>query len=591
MASIAAERTEGRARAERGARAPLRRALRSVGRTGSRFEIFFAAAWSNVLSLALPIVILQVYDRVIPNNAVSTLTLLMLGLCGVLALDAVLNLMRSHLAAWRGARIQHILSCTGVGRMLDADLKAFETQGPGVQLQRLRGIEALSGFYAGQEIHLLIDLPFAFLFIALIASVSPQIAGVLLAVTGLLVVSALISGRFLRRVLEERAKQDELRHNFVIEVLRGIHSVKTIGAESLMARRHERLQASASVSNYWVAFHSALARIIGSTFSQVTIVAVAAWGGGMAMRGEISIGALAACTFLAGRTAQPLLRAMGIWAQFQNVRIARDAVTDILSMPQDVRGAHDPDAAIEGALALRDVSFSYGAEEESLFSGVSFEAAPGEVVGITGNNGSGKTTLLWLAMGLLRPTGGRVLLDGRDVRSFDPGLLHRHVAYLPQDGVLFQGTILENMTMYRDDLADRAKRIAEQLGLSGIIDSLPRGYDTAINDSPEEGLPIGVRQRIAITRALVSVETPKLIVFDESNSYLDTVGDEALRQLLLQLRGLCTILLVSHRPSYLALADRVYLLRGGRMIEAGGARARQGSVRAVQEALRQEFPA
>ena len=150
------------------------------GVVGSQLEIHFAAACSNLLSLALPIVILQVYDRVIPNYSLSTLALLLLGLAVVLALDALLNHLRSHLSAWRGARIQHILNCSSVRHILDSDVKAFGADGPGVQLHRLNGIETLSGFYAGQEIQLRIDLPFAFLFIGLIAAVSVELAGVLI---------------------------------------------------------------------------------------------------------------------------------------------------------------------------------------------------------------------------------------------------------------------------------------------------------------------------------------------------------------------------------------------------------------------------
>ena len=544
------------------------------GGIGSRLEIYFAAACSNLLSLALPIVILQVYDRVIPNNSFSTLALLLIGLAVVLVLDALLNLLRSHLSAWRGARIQHILNCSGVEHILESDLKAFEADGPGVQLHRLNGIETLSAFHAGQEMQLRIDLPFAILFVGLIAAVSVELAAVLLAVISLLAVAGSVSGYYLRRALEDRSQSDDLRHNFVIELLRGIHTIKLIGAEALMGRRHERLQATAAQSNYWVVFHSTVARVVGTCFSQLVILSVAAYGGSMAMTGQISIGGLAACIFLAGRTAQPLLRAMGIWTRFQSFRIARDQLEAIFALPAQPRGRIEDGEAIRGHVDIENISFGYRDEAPPLLDGISLSLAPGEVVGITGNNGSGKTTLLRLITGILRPGAGCVRLDGNTVSDYDRDLLHRHVVYLPQNAVLFQGSILDNITLFNLERAGRAKRIAAMLGLSEIIGSLPRGYDTEIRDNPEESLPTGISQRIAIVRALASVEAPRLIIFDESNSHLDAEGDEALRQMLVQLRGHCTMILVSHRPSYLSLADRIFVLREGRLtVGSGGARA------------------
>jgi ATP-binding cassette subfamily C protein LapB len=281
------------------------------------------------------------------------------------------------------------------------------------------------------------------------------------------------------------------------------------------------------------------------------------------MDGRISVGALAACTFLAGRAAQPLLRALGVWTQFQNVRIAREQVRAIFDLPAEDRVDIAAGHAVGGALRLEGVSFGYGADQRDVLDGISLDIRAGEAVGITGNNGAGKTTLLWLVLGLLKPGVGRVLMDGIDVRSHDPAMLCKHVAYLPQNGVLFQGTILDNLTMFEPARAERAKQIAAQLGLAEIIGRLPKGYDTVLNDSPDEGLPVGVRQRIAIVRALVPLDEPRLIVFDEANGYLDQASDEMFRRLLVDLRGRCTLVLASHRPSYLALADRTYVLRDG----------------------------
>ncbi|MEP4377352.1 ATP-binding cassette domain-containing protein [Roseibium sp.] len=558
-------------------RLPLRdihvRSLRDLSsRVGGRFEMFIAAAVSNILSLALPIAILQVYDRVIPNAALNTLALLLLGLVAVLILDAMLTLLRSRITAWRAIRLQHLASCASVKRLLDSDLKSFEQDGPGVQLQRLNQIAKLSSFQSGQGMHLLVDLPFAGIFIALIAIISVELAGVLLVVIVTLVSAAALSGMFLRRALEGRAAGDDLRHNFIIELLRGIHTIKTIGAENLMLRRYERLQSTSALFNYAVALNSAVARIVGSGTSQISIVSVAAYGGSMAMKGEISLGALSACIFLAGRTAQPLLRAMGIWARFQSVRIAHEQVEELFAIPLEESGTIDGED-IQGRVSLEHVAFSYDEEDEPVLRDVHLDIEPGELIGVTGRNGAGKTTLLWLMMGMLRPTEGRVAIDGVNVRDYSYEGLHRHIAYLPQDGVLFQGTLLDNLTLYRPELADHAAEIVEKIGLSEIVGALPDGYETEFRDNPSDGLPTGVVQRIALARAFVTVPEPKLVIFDEANSHLDAIGDSELQQMIAEITGKTTMLMVTHRPSLLSKADRTFVLRDGNLEgSVGGAK-------------------
>ena len=231
------------------------------------------------------------------------------------------------------------------------------------------------------------------------------------------------------------------------------------------------------------------------------------------------------------------------------------------------------------------MTFGYRDDAPPLLDGISLSFEPGEAIGITGNNGSGKSTLLRLIMGALGPGAGRIRLDGIEVTAYDRDALQRHIVYLPQNAVLFQGTILDNMTLFTPALAERAKQMAAMLGLSEIVGGFPKGYDTEIRDNPEEALPTGISQRIAIIRALVAVEEPRLIIFDESNSHLDAEGDEALRRVLLELRGHCTMILVSHRPSYLSLANRIFVLRDGRLSQASG------GAREVLSQLEREFPA
>lgn len=551
---------------------------------GLRFEMFAASSALNLLSLALPIVMLQVYDRVIPNTAMQTLAVFVFALGAVLILDATLSLGRSYITGWVGARTQHFLASLAMDRLFRADLRNFETVAPGVHMQRLRAVDAIKNFYGGQAALLLVDLPFAGVFLILIGLIAGELVLLPLGVLTLLVIFAGISSRTLSQALNYRAIGDERRHNFMIEILSNIYTVKALGMEALMVRRHERLQASSSQASYLVSLAGATARNMGLTLSQVTAVAVGAYGSTMVMSGELTIGGLAASTLLASRAAQPLLRSLGIWTQFQNADVSRGQVGELFALPQESRSGEPSDTAIEGQVTLTDLDFGYSEDAGLLLRNVSLQIECGDVIGISGANGSGKSTILGLVMGALAPSSGRVQVDGNDVWQIDPAALHRQICYLPQNGVLFQGTIMDNLTMFSGQrYIDRAMSFAERLGLHEVVGKMPKGYDTPVDFHSTTRIPGGIRQRIALVRALTMTEDPRLILCDEAYSQLDRASDEKLRAVLQDFVGRCTIIVASHRPSYLQLANRVFVIRNGELVPASTG-ARQSI-----EALQQEY--
>ena len=535
---------------------------------GYRAELLVASAAQNILSLALPITILQVYDRIIPNQSLNTLGVFLVALAIILVIDFLLSIGRFYITGWTGARIQHKLACRAVSHIFRSDLRAFEALPPGAHLQRLRGSDSIKNFFAGQGLLLAVDLPFAGLFFVLIGLIAGPLALVPIVVMVMLFFAGRTAGNKLTQALEARRQTDDRRYNFMIEVLSAIRTIKGLGMETLMVRRYARLQGSSAEASYNVADGGTWSRATGQMFSQLTGIAVGALGSVMVIDGELTMGGLAACTLLASRSAQPMMRALGTWTQFQNARISRDQVGGVLSMPLE----SSPDAPdmhpIQGHVRLEDVSFSYGDEDHDLFRGVNFSLEKGESIAISGTNGSGKSTLLGLMMGLLIPSSGRVLIDGENVWDFDAVSLRAQVVYLPQKPALFQGTILENLTMFRGDAhVDAAMQMAERLGLHEAIGRMPRGYDTMVEHAANDGLPGGVRQRIALVRALTLVEDPKLILFDEANTFLDQKSDALLLDLLKEYRQSCAMAIVSHRPSFLALADRSFEIRERRVHE------------------------
>lgn len=529
-----------------------------------RPDILVASLFLNVLSLALPMVLLQVYDRIIPNVALQTLTLLIFGLIVVLIIDVLLRTARAYLSGWIGAKYEHETGCQAVESILRTDLQQLESVSPGVHLDRLSSIDSIRDFYASQAGLALVDLPFVFLFLGLLG----YIGGVLLVVPVVLLMIlgaiAFILGVRLKEALKNDTLWEDRRYSFIIEVLTGIHAIKSMAMENLMGRRYEKLMENCSKASYEVILLSGLSQSIGNIFSQITMVAVVCVGSILVINNEITMGALAASTLLAGRTVQPMLRALGIWTRFQHIQIANEKLHHINAMPNE-RPDKTTDIKTVQTIEMKNVSFRYDENGKDILHNINLKLNHGDIIGIRGGNGSGKTTLLWALMGGLTPTSGEVLINGQNPKAFSTDSIRTRIAYLPQKPCMFRGTILDNLTMFRGDAhIDDALKIAEKLDLNRILARMPDGYESMIGDGAQGEIPTGIAQRITIARSLAN--KPDVILFDEANSGLDTQSDHDLQKLIETLKGTATIILVSYRPSLLRLADRQYDLKDGQLI-------------------------
>ncbi|MEO5335515.1 MAG: peptidase domain-containing ABC transporter [Magnetospirillum sp. WYHS-4] len=536
---------------------------------GGMMDMVLSTFFINILSLAMPLVLLQIYDRIVPNNAAGTLSLLIIGVGSALILEGILRVARSFVSAWMGARFDHLAGCSAVDRLLNANLVEYERQGSGAHLERLQALTTLREFYSGQAILNLLDLPFAVLFIGVMAYLAGWLAWVPIVIGLAFLLSALMVGKKLRAALEGRSTADDRRFNFIIEVLGNIHTLKSMAMEEQMLRRYERLQEGCATWNHDVALQSARALSVGSLFSQLTQFAVVGFGSTLVIDGSLTVGGLAACTMLAGRAMSPLQKAVGMWTRYQTIRLARERVHGLFEIkPESQRGLPEF-PQLSGDIELRNVTFNYGKTRDGdmmpdIVKNVSLRIRQGEAIGISGGNVSGKTTLLYLLMGALKPVEGQVLIDGLDLSEFDPVSVRSQIGYLPQEAALFNGTLLENITMFRPDREEGALEIARYLGLDNVVSHMPYGYDTKVGEGGSDSLPRGIKQRIAIARALV--DRPRLVLFDEANTAMDGAGDTMLRNLLEQLKGRVTLVLVSCRPSLLKLADQVYDLQAGVLV-------------------------
>lgn len=530
-----------------------------------RADVLIASLAINVLALALPIVILQFYDRVIPSQSIGTFMALMTGMFVVVCLDVLIKMLRSIILSWESARFDHQASMDAMEKILQADSTAFDAKPAGFYIDRIHALENIQEFYSGQSILLLIDLPFVLIYLALIGMIAGPLVAVPLTLMAIFFIVSLRTGGQLHGALVTRSDMEDRRQNFIIELLQGVHTVKSMAMETLMLRRYERLQVQSAESVYELSKINSISTGVGATFSQLATICFVGIGSVSVVSGDLTMGGLAACTMLTSRSLQPGLRAMGVWTQFQSVRLAIQKVNELFSLPSEVSGTFSCPEAVGGQIEIKNMSFSHEGAEQPLLKNISLLINPGETIGITGNNGVGKSTLLSLMSGFLQPDSGLISIDGTPLSGFKTEFLRSQIGIVPQQGVIFEGTILENMTLYREGKAvQEAIEIAAQLGLGEIVSKLPDGLDTYIGGAAASSLSEGVKQKIIIVRSLVG--NPKIVAFDDSNANFDIKNDKKLIALVNQLKGDRTMVIVSHRPSFLRVCDRSYEIVDGELL-------------------------
>lgn len=529
-------------------------------------SVLVASLMINILALGLPIVILQVYDRIIPNQAMESFSLLMAGLIIVIIIDSLLKIFRSMLLSWEGARFDHRESMHAMNHILDAESTAYSSKPTSFYLDKMHALEKIQEFYSSQSILLAMDLPFVFIFLTLIWVIAGPLILIPLVLLAIFYAVSSKVGNHLHAALKQRSTMEERRQNFIVETLTGIHTIKSMAMESLMLRRYERLQKQSAESVCELAKINSTVQGIGATISQLAVVCFASIGSIYVIDGTLTIGALAAGTMLSSRVLQPGLNAMNIWTQFQSVRLAHDKVAELYSIAEENSGDIKPAEGINGKIELNNVTFKYPTQNENLFEDISLIIKAGDSISITGNNGVGKSTLISLLSGFLHPNSGEVKLDGRDIFDYEFEFLRAQIGIVPQHGLLFEGTILENMTLYREGNAiDQAIELSKILGLDEIITRLPSGLDTQVGGAAVDTLSEGVRQKIIMVRSLVG--HPKIMLFDDANANFDIKNDARLHKVVERFKKDKTLVIVSHRPSFLKLCNRHFKLQDKRLIE------------------------
>lgn len=546
----------------------MRRALsRSKGRL---LEALFSSLFINILALAVPIFMLQVYDRVVFNAGLTTLQGLVIGMVVAVAFDGLLRVGRARLFQRIGLDIDIDVGRDLFNKIVKLPMRVLENRTATAWQILFRDIEAVRGALSGPSMGLLMDLPFAILFLLAILHLAPPLAAVILTVLPLFVLLAWRSGRTSAHLTEEERGESTKRETLVNEIIAARSTVKALAMANKLrpiweARHADTIQASLRRGTAGDT-HMTLSHVM----SLATTVSMTCVGALLILEQSMTIGALIASNMLGARMVAPIAGLVGQWKTFQNAREAASRLDEVLNLGEDGNAPELPFDRPKGQIKLEEVVFRYAEGGDPAIEKVDGTIGPNGLHCIVGRNGSGKTTLFKILAGLYPPETGRVMLDGADIAQFPRRQLAGWIGYMPQDVVMFTGSVRENILLGSDDAGDEdAVEAAKRAGAHEAIVQLPEGYETEIGEAGGR-LSGGQRRRVAAARTLIG--DPPVLLLDEPSGDLDGEAEMALARNLRQMATDHTILVSTHSPSLLSVADSILVLEKGRVALAGPAK-------------------
>lgn len=525
----------------------------------------------NLVALAVPLFIMVVYDKVIGAHSIETLPYLAAGILVALLADICIRLVRSRVIGGVAGRLDYILGAEAFRQVLSLPPAATERSTVGSQVSRLKEFESVRDFFTGPLVTVGLELPFVFLFLAVIAALGGLIALIpLLMIVAFVLVGWLLLPRVRDSVATAGRARSE-RQGFLVETLANLRTVKAGSAEPVWRDRFRALSATAVSANYETSKRSVMLQTSAHLLMTLSGVAVLGFGTLQVLSGAMTVGGLIATMALVWRVLSPLQAGFLAFSRLEQVKQSIRHINQLMQLrPESHVGKSSLlGRSFGGRVAFDRVSFRYSADGDPALLGAAFDAKPGEMVAILGQSGAGKSTMLKLAAGLYYPQAGAVSIDGLDLRQIDPIEMRRAIAYVPQTSSLFYGTIGQNLRLSVPTATDEElAQAAAEAGLLHSILDLPEGFETRIGHRTQTQLPFGFAQRLIIARALL--RRAPIMLLDEPATNLDEGGDQILMDLLERLKGRSTMLMVSHRPSHIRIADKAVVLEQG-MVQFVGA--------------------
>jgi len=533
-------------------------------------EMLVMSVFINLIALIVPVFTLQVYDRVIFSAGLSTLWGLVIGVGVIIVFDYVIRQARSRIMQRVALRLDVEVGRTLFDKITSLPLQHLESRTSGYWQALFRDVDLVRNTLSGPPAILMADLPFTIIFFGLIFLIAQPLVPVLIVIWVLYVIIAWRSSAVMSSANSEERDSTQTRDTLVGEMINGRTTIKALGLETTtrpvwieahadnIERSSDRGSKTDTFSNF------------GGILSMVTTVGMTSVGAIAIINQELTMGALIATNMLSGRLLGPLNQLVGTWRVYSSFSQAINRLGEVFSSDSDRMATEIDVERPKGKVVVEDVVFSYTDDGANVVDGVKIGIRPGGLHAIVGRNGCGKTTLMKMIQGLYKPKSGRVLLDGADIAQFSRPQLVQWVGYVPQETILFAGTVKENI-VYGNPAATDEQVIAaaEAAGVHRFIIDLPDGYGTEIGEAGQR-LSGGQRQRISSARALVG--DPAVLLLDEPSGSLDRQAEEELRATLIDLAKEHTVILVTHSPLMLQGCDNLIALDRGKIALAGPAK-------------------
>ena len=531
-------------------------------------RVIAAALFVNIFATVTPLFSMNVYDRVVPHNATDTLIVLSVGIILIYVFDFVLKMLRVFFVDEAGKNADVLLASRLFQHVMNVNLASRPTSS-GSFANQLREYESLREFFSSVSVVALLDLPFIFLFLGIIAMIGGPLAWVPAISVPIVIIGSMLFHNPLQAWVKRSFREAAQKHGMLVEAINGIETIKSFTAEGQMQRNWEVSVAQSANSSKYLKFFAAMAMNWSAFVQQVAYVAVIIVGVALISTGELSMGGLIACSILTSRALAPLSQIVGLLTRLNQSQAALESLDKIMQMPtehpQGVHYLHRP--VLSGQINFQNVTFTYRDQKIPALKNFNCAIKEGEKIGILGRIGSGKSTLEKLMLNLYAPQEGTIKLDNTDISQIDPADIRRSIGYVPQDIFLFYGTIRDNIMFGARDVHEGAVvRAAEIAGVIDFIRAHPQGFDMMIGEGGFN-LSGGQRQAVAIARALV--RNPSLYLFDEPTAMMDHMSENQFITRFNHIVGNNTLILITHRMPLLQIVDRLIVIDHGAVVADG----------------------
>ena len=533
-------------------------------------QVLLASFMVQLFGLANPLMIQVIIDKVISQRSLDTLQVLGIALVFVTIIGGILSSLRTFLFAETTNRIDTRLGAEVIDHLLRLPLKYFDNRPVGELGSRIAELEKIRNFLTGQALTTILDAAFSLIYIIVMVIYSWLLTLIALGVVPIQILITIIGTPLIRRQIREIAKENASTQSHLIEVLTGIQNVKAQNVERVSRWKWQELYSKYISRSFEKTITGTSLGETSQVLQQLSQLLVLWVGASLVLNGELSLGQLIAFRIISGYVTQPLLRLSTIWQNVQELRVSFERLADIVDTPEEANEldkAKIPLPSIKGSVEFEDLSFKFDISQQEILKTINLKINPGQFVGIVGQSGSGKSTLMKLLPRLYNPSSGKILIDGYDINKVELYSLRRQIGIVPQEPLLFAGSVSENIALTDpDSSSDEIVKAAKIANAHDFIMGLPDGYSTNVGERGS-GLSGGQKQRIAIARTLLS--NPKLLIMDEATSALDYETENKVCQGLKASCKNSTVFFITHRLSTVKNADLIVMLHQGSIVETG----------------------